>query len=76
MLLFCIYVKLIIFIVKVFNFMYTQASLRIGFLAGLKAAANRRKKRGAVLFNTAPFFLFDLRRFEPAKKPILQLTWV
>jgi hypothetical protein len=28
------------------------------------------------LFNTALFFLIDLRRFEPAQKPILELTSV
>jgi hypothetical protein len=55
---------------------YTEVSSRIGFLAGLKAAANRLKKRGMYWFNTALFFLIDLRRFEPAQKPILELTSV
>jgi hypothetical protein len=50
--------------------------LKNRFFGGIESCRKSKKKKGAVLFNTAPFFLFDLRRFEPAKKPILQVISV
>lgn len=39
---------------------------------GIESCLKSIKKNGAVFTNTAPFFLIDFRRFEPAQKSIIQ----
>jgi hypothetical protein len=55
---------------------YTEVSSRIGFWAGSKRRKSIKKKR-AVLNNTSLFFFNRFSAaFNPAKKPILELTSV
>jgi len=61
-------------ILKLFG--YIPKLAQESLFGGIENCRKSIKKKRDVLFNTALFFLIDLRRFEPAQKPILELTSV
>jgi hypothetical protein len=55
---------------------YTEVSSRIGFWAGSKRRKSTKKKRAALNQYIPLFFSRFAAAFNPAKKPILELTSV